>query len=79
MKHRFRALTSAVCRVALHSAGLGLVIVALSPAAWAVTTPEIDAGSLVSGRTLVTDAIQILTNRYRGKYSPRMLEPPGSI
>ncbi len=68
MKHRLLALASAVRPVALQSVGLGLVIVALSRSAQATpTTPEIDAGSLVSGLTLLTGGILIVTNRYRRK------------
>ncbi len=69
MKHRFRALASAVRPVAIHSVGLGLVVVALSQAVQAGVpqTPEIDAGSLVSGLTLLAGGILIVTNRIRRK------------
>ncbi len=68
MKHRFRALASAVRPVALHSVGVGLVVVALSRAVQAgAPAPEIDAGSLVSGLTLLAGGILIVTNRMRRK------------
>ncbi len=67
MKHRYSTLASTVRRVALQTTGLGLVIVALSPAAQASVAPEIDAGSLVSGLTLLTGGILIITNRIRRK------------
>ncbi len=69
MKHRFRALASTARRVALQSAGVGLVVVALNRAVQAgpPISPEIDAGSLVSGLTLLAGGILIVTNRIRRK------------
>jgi len=69
MKHRFHTLASAVRTAALQSAGLGLVVIALSRAAQAQVqaTPEIDAGSLVSGLALLAGGMLIVTNQIRRK------------
>ena len=67
MQHRFRTLASAARRVTFQTAGLGLVVIALSTAAQAIpaSTPEIDAGSLVSGLALLTGGVLIVTNQFR--------------
>jgi len=69
MRRRYSKLASAVRTVALQSAGLGLIMVALSQAAQAGAprTPEIDAGSLVSGLTMLAGGILIVTNRIQRK------------
>jgi hypothetical protein len=58
-----------MCTVALRATGLGLVVLALGSAAQAgvVHTPEIDAGTLVSGLTLLAGGILVVTNRIRRK------------
>jgi hypothetical protein len=50
--------------------GAGLIVAALGSTAFAgvpVRTPEIDAGSMVSGLALLSGAVLIMTNRARRK------------
>jgi hypothetical protein len=70
MKDRGIALAAGACRLSRQAVGLGLVLAALGGVARAgnvVATPEIDAGSLLSGLTLLSGGILILTNRSRRK------------
>jgi hypothetical protein len=69
MKHRLTMVSSRAIAAALRFAGLGLVVFAFSSVAHAgaARAPEIDAGSFVSGLTLLAGAILIVTNRIRRK------------
>ena len=70
MKDRLMALAAGSTTLARPAIGLGLVLAALSVPALAgepVRTPEIDAGSLLSGITLLSGGMLILTNRTRRK------------
>jgi hypothetical protein len=70
MRHRFIMVPARATAAALRFAGLGLVVFAFSSVAQAGTavgTPEIDAGSFVSGLTLLAGGILIVTNRVRRK------------
>jgi hypothetical protein len=69
MRHRFILVPARATAAALRFAGLGLVVFAFSSVAQATVTPapEIDAGSFVSGLTLLAGGILIVTNRVRRK------------
>jgi hypothetical protein len=63
-------VSSRAIATALRSAALGLVVGAFSSVAHAGVSgraPEIDAGSFVSGLTLLAGGILIVTNRVRRK------------
>jgi hypothetical protein len=70
MTQRLFSIASAMCTVAVRCTGLGLVVLALGSAAQGgilSPAPEIDAGSLVSGLTLLAGGILVVTNRIRRK------------
>lgn len=69
MRSRFFALASTARSLSCHVVGFGLILAALSSVTHAglVSAPEIDAGSLVTGLTLLSGGILVITNRARKK------------
>ena len=73
MKRRIFARASAAGSLACQAVGFGLIVAALSRLSYAgapVPAPEIDAGSLVAGLTLLSGGILIVTNRAAGAQEP---------
>jgi len=70
IKSRFFALASTARSLSCQAVGFGLILAGLSSmtsAGIVPATPEIDAGSLVAGLTLLSGGILIVTNRARRK------------
>jgi hypothetical protein len=70
MKDNGNDFAAAAWRLSRQTVGFGLILAALGGVALAgtpVPSPEIDASSLLSGLTLLSGGILILTNRARRK------------
>jgi hypothetical protein len=70
MMKRLLGIAPAAWAIAREAVGLGVVLAALGSTAYAggpAIVPEIDAGSLLTGLTLLAGGILILTNRSRRK------------